>query len=77
MNTATLTLYVQNFFPSDYPDVDVLVAASRHGLRIRECPSVMGAGLRSSKLHGGARTFYYVYKMLLSMWAAASDGKRL
>ena len=77
MNAATLELYVGDFFPHDYPDVDVLVTASRHGLRVRECASVMRPGLRGSRLHGGTRTFYYVYKMLVSMWAASSDGKKL
>jgi glycosyltransferase involved in cell wall biosynthesis len=76
MNAATLELYVRDFFPPDYPDVDVLVVAARHGLRIRERASVMGVGLRASRLHGGARAFYYAYKMLLSMWAASSEGKR-
>jgi hypothetical protein len=50
--------------------------ASRHGLRVRECVSVMRSGLRGSQLHGGIRTFYYVYKMLVSMWAASSEDKR-
>ena len=76
MNAATLELYVRDFFPHDYPDVDVLVTASRHGLRVRECASVMHPGLRGSRLHGGARAFYYVYKMLVSMWAASSGGKK-
>lgn len=76
MNAAALRLYVQDFFPHDYPDVDVLVAASRHGLRLRETASVMQAGLRESRLHGGFRTFYYVYKMLVSLWAASGNVKR-
>jgi len=76
MNAATLELYVKDFFPHDYPDVDVLVTASRHGLRLREFASAMQPGLRESRLHGGFRTFYYVYKMLLSMWAASGNGKR-
>ena len=76
MNTATLRLYVRDFFPHDYPDVDVLVTALRHGLRVRECPSVMKPGLRQSTLHGGFRAFYYLYKMLVSMWAASGDRGR-
>jgi len=76
MNAATLELYVQDFFPADYPDVDVLVTASRHGLRVRECASVMQPELRRSRLHGGIRAFYYVYKMLVSMWAASRGGRR-
>jgi hypothetical protein len=51
------------------------VTASRHGLRIRECASVMQPGLRASRLHGGLRAFYYAYKMLVSMWAASSDDR--
>ncbi len=76
MNTATLELYVADFFPHDYPDIDVLVTASLHGLRVRECVSVMRPEARRSRLHGGARSFYYVYKVLVSMWAASSVGKR-
>jgi glycosyltransferase involved in cell wall biosynthesis len=76
MNAAILELYVRDFFPHDYPDVDVLVTASRHGLRLRECPSVMQPGLRGSRIHGGFRDFYYVYKMLVSMWAASGNGRR-
>jgi glycosyltransferase involved in cell wall biosynthesis len=75
MNSATLELYVRDFFPHDYPDIDVLVTASRHGLRIRECATVMRPGLRVSRLHGGVRAFYYAYKMLVSMWAASSDDR--
>ena len=30
----------------------------------------MRKGLRGSSLHGGLRDFYYVYKMLLSIWSA-------
>jgi glycosyltransferase involved in cell wall biosynthesis len=77
MNSATLELYVRDFFPHDYPDIDVLVTASRHGLRIRECATVMRPGLRVSRLHGGVRAFYYAYKMLVSMWAASSDDKTM
>jgi len=53
------------------------MTASRHGLRIREYVSVMRPGMRGSRLHGGFRAFYYVYKILVSMWAASGDSKRL
>jgi hypothetical protein len=70
MNRRTLARYCHDFFPHDYPDVDVLVMAVRNGIRIRECPVSMSKSHRESTLHGGKRAFYYVYKMLLSMWAA-------
>jgi hypothetical protein len=63
-----LRLYSEAFFPPDYPDVDVLVAAARRGIRILEVPVRMRESPRDSTLHGGLRDFYYVYKMLLSLW---------
>lgn len=71
LGSAALELYAGDFFPHDYPDIDVLVLATRRGLRIRECGVRMRASPRASTLHGGTRAFYYVYKMLLSLWAAS------
>lgn len=69
MNRRTLELYSQAFFPRDYPDIDVLLVAHREGLRIRECSVEMLPEQRKSKLHGGMRSFYYVYRLTLSLWA--------
>jgi hypothetical protein len=71
MNRRVLEVYARDFFPTDYPDVDVLLAAHRSGLRVAERPVRMSAGTRASTLHGGLRSAYYVYKMLLSTWTAA------
>jgi hypothetical protein len=49
----------------------VLLAAFRHGLRVGERPVRMTEATRRSTLHGGLRSFYYVYKMLLSTWSAS------
>jgi len=70
MNRRVLKLYTRDFFPPDYPDVDVLATAARSGIRILEVPAAMNEGGRPSRLHGGLRGFYYAYKMLLSIWAA-------
>jgi glycosyltransferase involved in cell wall biosynthesis len=72
MNRTVLELYARDFFPSDFPDVDVLLIAHREGLRIGETPVEMSAGLRPSTLHQGLAPLYYVYKMSLSIWAASS-----
>lgn len=69
MNRTVIELFTDDFFPSDYPDVDVLVAAYRCGLRIGEEPVEMDQGTRPSNLHGGlTRSLYYAYKMMLSLW---------
>jgi len=72
MNLKVLEVYAHDFFPTDYPDVDVLLAAHRHGLRVAERPVHMAAEERESRLHGGLRPVYYVYKMLLSTWSASA-----
>lgn len=69
LSQRALRCYAGDWFPSDYPDVDVLLAATRAGLRIREIPVQMAAGVRPSTLHSGWKPLYYVYKMLLSIWA--------
>jgi len=70
MNAHVLEVYTRDFFPTDFPDVDVLLTAHRHRLRVGERPVKMRKGLRRSSLHGGLRDFYYVYKMLLAIWSA-------
>jgi hypothetical protein len=69
LSRRALELYQSDFFPTDYPDVDVLLIAHRRGLRIRECAVTMRAEVRKSRLHGGLRSLYYVFKMSLSIWA--------
>ena len=71
MNLRVLEVYARDFFPTDYPDVDVLLAAFREGLRVGECPVHMRPSARESTLHGGLRSVYYVYKMLLAIWSAS------
>jgi len=76
MNRRVLDLYARDFFPTDYPDVDVLLTAFRHGLRVGEHPVRMAESSRASTLHGGLRSVYYVYKMLLSTFTATARPAR-
>lgn len=76
MNRRVLELYAGDFFPADYPDVDVLLTAFRYGLRVGEESVEMSEGVRPSTMHGGLGSFYYVYKMLLSIWAVSGSRRR-
>lgn len=77
LNRAVLELYVGEFFPSDYPDVDVLLIGHRRGLRIEERSVVMSQGTRPSTLHGGLRSVYYLYRLTLALWAGLrTEGNR-
>jgi glycosyltransferase involved in cell wall biosynthesis len=73
MNRRALVLFQEDWWPADYPDVDVLLIAHRAGLRVGERPVHMGPSPRASTLHSGWKPLYYVYKMLLSLWAASGD----
>ena len=72
LSRSVLELYVGDIFPSDFPDVDVLLVAHRQGLRVGERPVHMAESPRTSTLHAGLAPVYYVYKMLLSIWAAST-----
>jgi hypothetical protein len=61
-----------DFYPSDFPDVDVLLLLHRQGFRIREVPVTMAASPPDrAQMHAGARALYYPYKMLLSTFRSA------
>ena len=76
LSRSALEFYAGDDFPSDYPDVDVLLAAHRRGLRIGERPVVMRESPRISSMHSGLAPIFYVYKMLLSLWATSSRRRR-
>jgi glycosyltransferase involved in cell wall biosynthesis len=55
------------FYPTDFPDIDVLLFLHRQGLRLAEVPVAMAPSPPGKlALHGGLRDVYYMYKMLLS-----------
>jgi glycosyltransferase involved in cell wall biosynthesis len=72
MNRRTLQLFASSWYPSDYPDVDVLLLAHRRGLRLAEHPVAMEPSPRPSMLHSGWMPFYYAYRMMLSLWALSA-----
>ena len=56
-----------DFFPFDFPDIDVLLLLARNGFRIVEVPVEMAPSPPArTAMHAGFRAVYYVYKMLLS-----------
>lgn len=59
-------------FPSDFPDVDVLLALARQGLRLMEVPVSMKPNPAAHvSMHAGRRALYYPYKMLLATYRSA------
>ena len=54
------------FFPSDFPDADVLIRVGLAGFRVAEVPVDMYEKDGPS-IHSGARPIYYVMKMLVTI----------
>jgi len=62
-----LAAVVNDGFPEDYPDTDVLVEHHRAGLRVVEVPVRMHERKGGISMHRGARIAYYGYKMFLTL----------
>jgi len=72
LDRAAFTFCCADFYPSDFPDVDVLLLLHRRGLRIVEVPVTMAPSpLDHVPMHAGLRAVYYPYKMLLSTFRSA------
>ena len=67
LSRRALATVVNDAFPEDYPDCDVLVLHHRAGLRLQEVPTRMHARKGGLSMHRGARIAYYGYKMLLTL----------
>lgn len=61
-----------DFYPSDFPDIDVLLTLHRRGCRIVEVPVHMAPNPpHRLAMHSGLRAVFYSYKMLLSTLRSA------
>ncbi len=67
MNRRVIEFYCRDSYPTDYPDVNVLVMLHRHGFRIAELPVEMYAGNGAKSIHAGVRPAYYLFKMGLDI----------
>jgi len=67
LNHKVLKFFTSEFYPSDYPDADVIILLHRIGFRIKEIPVIMYSALNKGKIHNGLKPLYYVFKMFLSI----------
>lgn len=67
LSRRALECVVNDGFPEDYPDTDVLVQHHRAGLKLAEVPVRMHIRQGGLSMHRGARIAYYGYKMLLTL----------
>jgi glycosyltransferase involved in cell wall biosynthesis len=66
---SVLWFFTSDAFPVDYPDADVLLMLWMAGIRVKEVPARFRASPPGKvSLHSGLRPFYYVFKMLFSLF---------
>lgn len=58
---------VQDHFPEDFPDADVLITLYRAGLKLKEVPVRMHERRGGVSMHRGSMAAYYTYKMFLTL----------
>jgi glycosyltransferase involved in cell wall biosynthesis len=63
-----INFYSGDYYPSDYPDADVLILAHRAGFRIKEVPVIMYGPKNKKSMHKGISQIYYIFKMFLSIF---------
>jgi len=68
MNRRVLCVFIKDYFPTDYPDADVLILLKKQGLLFLEVPVSMRANAQGASMHKNPLiAVYYVYKMVVSM----------
>lgn len=68
LNRKAMELYASDVYPVDFPDADVLVMLYKKGIRFQETPVRMNQSTKEKSMHSGTVPFYYLFKMLLSIF---------
>jgi glycosyltransferase involved in cell wall biosynthesis len=72
LSRRAFSVCCEDFFPSDFPDIDVLLTLHRSGLSIVEIPVVMKSSPPGRRaMHSGATVLYYAYKMSLALFRSS------
>jgi glycosyltransferase involved in cell wall biosynthesis len=67
LNRNALAIAVEDQYPLDYPDIDVLILMARRHLRVVEVPVQMRSVADRKGMHSGLQVLYYGIKMFLSV----------
>lgn len=68
LNDVAVRFLARNY-PTDYPDADTIIMMKRAGLTSREVPVEMRERLSGTAMVSWPKSFYYVFKMCLSILA--------
>jgi len=76
LNSKVLKFFSQEVYPVDYPDADVLVLLHYARFKTREIPVRMYENVDKS-MHKGLKSFYYIFKMVLSILVTILSKKHI
>jgi glycosyltransferase involved in cell wall biosynthesis len=68
INRKALGIAIQDYYPMDYPDLDVLILMHRFRLKVIEIPVSMHLSAGKTGMHEGLQVWYYAFKMILSIF---------
>jgi glycosyltransferase involved in cell wall biosynthesis len=68
LNRKALGIAIQDYYPMDYPDLDVLILMHRFRLKVLEIPVNMHPSVGKTGMHEGLQVWYYAFKMILSIF---------
>jgi glycosyltransferase involved in cell wall biosynthesis len=57
----------KNYYPTHYPDADLIILSHFAGFRIKEISVEMEPNPKAKPLHHGVKILFYIFKMLLSI----------
>jgi glycosyltransferase involved in cell wall biosynthesis len=67
LSRKALGIAIQDYYPMDYPDLDVLILLHRFQLKVVEIPVKMYPAAGKTGMHEGLQVWYYALKMFLSI----------
>jgi glycosyltransferase involved in cell wall biosynthesis len=76
-NREVIRFFTTEVFPVDYPDADMLITLHLAGFRIMEVPVRMYSSVSGKSMHSGLKPFYYIFKMLLSIFVTLIRNQKL
>lgn len=77
ISARLIEFFADDNYPYDFPDADTIIRLYFAGFRISEVPVTIRPRLRGQSMHSGMTTFYYVYKMLFSIFIVLTQRRML
>jgi hypothetical protein len=74
MNKSAVALFAREY-PSDYPEVESILVARHHGLRVVEVPVVMKAREHGTSSIRGLKVLYFMLRITIGLLTGVIGGE--